>query len=81
MLNKIANKKTGVYVLFILLSAIFGWFSHSYYNLYIQDHSKDIIQVRENDPDYKFIKPIIFVADLRKIEFERYSGLKEKIDV
>jgi hypothetical protein len=67
-------------VLFILLSVVVGWYSHYYYYTYIKDRSNDIVQIRENSPNNQFINPLILVADNRKIEFEEYKNLKNKIN-
>jgi len=66
-------------IFLVLVSLVLGWCFHIYYYYYIEDHSKDIVQIRENSPDNKFINPLILVADNRKIEFDEYKDLKNKV--
>jgi beta-lactamase class A len=67
-------------VVFILLSVSIGWYFHYYYYTYIKDRSNEIVQIRENSSENQFINPLILVADNRKIEFEEYKDLKNKIN-
>ena len=64
----------------VLGALILGWYAHDYYNLHIVDRTDEVEQIRENSSKYKFINPIIFVADRRKVEFEEYADLKNKIE-
>lgn len=68
----------------IMLVGIFafslGFFFHSYYYLSIESRSGDILQIRENSTNYKFINPLLLVLDTRNIESKRYFGLKGQID-
>lgn len=66
-------------IAFILPSLVVGWFSHYYYNLNIANYGQEIVQIRENSSANKFINPLILVADNRKIEFEEYKELKNRI--
>lgn len=66
-------------VAFVPLAFLVGWYLHYYYYSYIKDRSRDIVQIRENSPANKFINPIILVADNRKIEFDEYKDLANKV--
>jgi beta-lactamase class A len=62
-----------------ILVFIIGWWAHSYYYLHIADRSKDIMQVREDSQDYKFINPLLYVLDTRNIESREYSDLEKNV--
>ena len=71
---------TRVRIILISIGAlIVGWFGSSIYNSHFVDTSKDIVPLRENSPDYKFINPLILMTDKRKINFEEYTDLESKI--
>jgi beta-lactamase class A len=61
----------------ILLLA--GWFGHGFYDSRVKDRSMEIVQVRPDTSDYKFINPLILVADTRDLHFEKYDDLKSKV--
>lgn len=66
--------------IFAIVALVVGWYFHSYYTIHIQDRTSEVRQIRENSSEYKFINPLILVADGRNIEFEEYASLRLKID-
>jgi beta-lactamase class A len=57
----------------------FGWAFHSYYYFHIEDRSQDVLQIREDSGNYKFINPLLYVVDARNIESSEYATLKKDI--
>jgi beta-lactamase class A len=64
--------------LVIILALVIGWFGHGYYISHYEDVS-EVIQLRENSPEYRFINPLILVADNRDLHFEKYENLESKV--
>jgi hypothetical protein len=65
--------------LLVFLVFWLGWMFHSYYYLKVEDRSNDILQIREDSRDYKFINPLLYVVDTRNIELPEYAALKKSI--
>jgi hypothetical protein len=80
----VAKKQKTLHAPLIILFGIaifwFGWWLHLYYYLNMQDRSADIIQVREDSADYKFINPLLFVADVRNVESPKYKNLEKSVE-
>jgi beta-lactamase class A len=62
-----------------LLVFWFGWWLNSYYYLHVEDRSKDILQIREDSGDYKFINPLLYVSDTRNIKSSEYAPLEKNV--
>lgn len=67
-------------IVLVFASFLFGMVIDHYYDLHMNHRDDNLVQLRENSPEYKFINPLILVSENRKIVYEKYANLKDSVE-